>query len=218
MIYHQPQSTQRNTDDRRFVCPLSKKVMSDAVRINTTQKSYERQALFDWIEKNGEVCPVTGTPFCASSDIETNFSLQWEILFWQRQDAQCQAIEQGTPSHSTHKMSPRNSIAKSNDTPPNRPQRRGSGDSSLFLSDAAAGEHNADRFSSYCPPGGASSSSRMSLKLPRRCGSFDSLELLQLDDDDDFLVQDDDVRSASSLIRLVAVLDEALMIVDNDGA
>jgi hypothetical protein len=56
----------------------------------------------------------------------------------------------------------------------------------------------------------------MSLKLPRRCGSSDSLEPFQMEDDDEFLIQDEDMQSGMPLSRLVAILDEALMVVQDD--
>lgn len=215
-LNHQPQQPHVNVQERRFVCPLAKKVMTDAVRIITTGKSYERKALLEWIEQNGEVCPVTGTPFNATVDIETNYSLQWEILFWQRQGAERQPIECDIPAPFSHKMSRRNSIAKSIDSPPTRPRRRGSGDSLSSSSEAPTIEQNTNRFMSCCPSGISSCSSSMSLRPPRRCNSTDSLELFQPEDDDDFLFQEDDVQSGMPLSRLVSILDEALVIIDDD--
>jgi hypothetical protein len=216
MSLHQPLLTQRNTDNRRFVCPLTEKVMTDAVRIVITMKSFERRALLEWIEKNGEICPVTGTPFRASSDIETNFGLQWEILFWQRQVAESQSSDQDTfSSHITNQTSSRKWIAKSIDTPPTRPQRRGSSDSLSSSSEVTTVEQNDHRFWPCCPQDIASCSSNISPKLTRRCGSLDSLELFQLEEEDDLLFHDEDIKSDMAFSRLIAFLDEALMIIED---
>jgi U-box domain len=210
---HLAQQSQGNSQERRFICPLTKEVMTDAVRIVTTGKSFQRQALQQWMEKIGKVCPVTGTPF-TTDDIETNFSLQWEILFWQRQQAEHQPIVCEMPS--SYKMSPRNSITKSIDSPPTLPERRGSGDSFSTSLEAPMMEQNNRRFLSCCPSGVSSccSNSSLCMKPPRRCASFDSLDLFQPEDDDgDLFTDGDDLQSGTSFSRLVSILDEALKII-----
>jgi hypothetical protein len=190
--------------ERRFVCPLTKQIMTDAVRINCTGKSYERQALFQWIEQNGQICPVTGVSFRAK-DVETNFGLQWEILYWQRRqsssanysvdDTATVTSSSATSVSCHHHNSPPPPPPPGGpfDSPPVRPKRRGSGNAAARLEDSV-------RFKPF-----TENSSDTSLQLPRRVPSY-LIPIAPCVDDTD---RDD---GALATDRLVSVLDTAIQI------
>lgn len=107
--------------------------------------SFERRALRKWTKQQGKCCPVDGDTFRSSSDMQPNFQLQWEILFWQRQQqlkgqlrAESIHLPDDTVTSSTAALSSTNEYMsppppplapfKSLDSPPSRPQRRGSFD------------------------------------------------------------------------------------------
>ena len=180
MDNRQSQQQSSGIQERRFVCPLTKNIMSDAVRINRSGKSYERRALYQWIKRNGSVCPVTGMTF-RPSDVETNFALQWEILYWQRQsdagdDDQATVTSVSSTSMSCHQSLPPPPPLPV-DSPPTRPKRRGSGTaaSAIVKEQPPQPLDNSRRFTSckeVCP-------SDTLLRLPQRCPSF--LNLMNLD-------------------------------------
>jgi hypothetical protein len=197
--------TSNACQDRRFRCPLTKEIMNDPVVIRSTGKSYERQALVRWIETNGNRCPVTGEDI---SHIDTNFSLQWEILYWlrkQQQHPSNSADDVATISSrkkdDTHEEL--DSISRSIDSPPSRPRRKDSfcGTVDVMNSEPPQPPHLSCRFvptyDTLIPFG-------LNLLPPRRIQSGLSIDQLNsgaMDDGDEL-----------SISRLVSILDEALMI------
>jgi hypothetical protein len=134
--------------ETRFRCPLTGDIMQDPV-VLPCGHSFERHAVQNFINDHGRSCPVDGEKLDSSCDVKPNCHLQWEILFWQRQQHR-QAVEEkitvqpmndelsestatgaaGNPSSCPASSStcallpPPPSPAFRVDTPPNRPQRR----------------------------------------------------------------------------------------------
>lgn len=125
--------------------------------------SFERQTLRKWVKGHGKSCPVDGEAFKSSSDIKPNFRLQWEILFWQRQQQQQQHVVNhiadesmncgGYPTNTQTPVTlptPPPPSRSGLDSPPSRPQRRGSID--LNDPDTDAATHVATKVSAPASP------------------------------------------------------------------
>mmetsp|Transcript_16788 Transcript_16788/g.27247 ORF Transcript_16788/g.27247 Transcript_16788/m.27247 type:complete len:225 (+) Transcript_16788:143-817(+) len=211
---------------RRFCCPLTKMIMKDPVLIVSTGKSYERHALLSWMEQNGERCPVTGKDF-ELADITTNFSLQWEILFWQRQcvdetfptsDDVCKVEIIGAASSSRRRASDP-SVTNCTDTAPTRPLRRGSYSGGSVPCEVEAINHEEpelcpSRFVPSCSTNTAACG--MNLVPPRRTisglSSPEFYQSLPYDESSSSTEQSD--SEEMDIDRLVSILDEALLIVE----
>jgi hypothetical protein len=137
--------------EMRFRCPLTGDVMHDPVALPCGH-SFERHAMQSFINDHGRSCPVDGESFDSPCDVKPNCHLQWEILFWQRQQRKKQrqqveekitvqpmniALSESTAtdaadnppscpasSYVFEPLPPPPSSAFRVDTPPNRPQRR----------------------------------------------------------------------------------------------
>lgn len=68
----------------RFLCPLTRELMDDPV-MTRQGLNFERRAILEWLDKNGDVCPVTKKPL-RPSGLVTNNKLQWEIRQWKLSD------------------------------------------------------------------------------------------------------------------------------------
>jgi hypothetical protein len=63
-----------------FICPLTKELITDPV-VSRYGDSFERKAIFGWLEKGNSFCPVTGNPLRPSC-LVSNESLKWKIRCW----------------------------------------------------------------------------------------------------------------------------------------
>ncbi|XP_037433246.1 uncharacterized protein LOC119300363 [Triticum dicoccoides] len=71
----------RDCDTPEYLtCPLLGELMIDPVTI-ATGKTFDRQYLKDWFEKNGHICPVTGQP--VSGAIVRNERIQGYLYEWE---------------------------------------------------------------------------------------------------------------------------------------
>lgn len=66
---------------KNFVCPLTKEIMVDPM-CTREGLNFERSAILKWLDKKGDVCPVTGKNLQVSGLI-SNSKLKWEIGQWQ---------------------------------------------------------------------------------------------------------------------------------------
>ncbi|XP_044386007.1 U-box domain-containing protein 9-like [Triticum aestivum] len=72
----------RDCDTPEYLtCPLLGELMIDPVTI-ATGKTFDRQYLKDWFEKNGHICPVTGQP--VSGAIVRNERIRRYLYEWER--------------------------------------------------------------------------------------------------------------------------------------
>lgn len=123
-----------SADERRFYCPLSRRTMTDPV-LTPRGNSFERKALSEWMERHGEICPLSGEGIDVAQ-IKPNFHLQWEILYWKRQQQQAREIPfdryqsldgKDRPTDASRMLErPPFPPSKCVDSPPTRPRRRGS--------------------------------------------------------------------------------------------
>jgi hypothetical protein len=199
-------------NERRFYCPLTGRIMTDPVVIpNGT--SFDRNALSDWMEKHGPICPLTGA-YLEKVQIKPNFHLQWEILYWQRQQEQVVAASVTTtgsrPAFETKECDIDSSRRPNRDelpppyhldSPPTRPRRRGSNGVGVESCEAVPTLPSERRIQS----------SYQMCKLPQRVPTYlsaypiygtDSMMRHEVDPEDDDL----------SFGQLVSILDEAIMI------
>ena len=63
-----------------YVCPLSKKVMTDPLLCRYGHH-FERSAIMKWLNNGNTYCPVTGNPLRPSMLISDK-TLQWKIQYW----------------------------------------------------------------------------------------------------------------------------------------
>ena len=63
-----------------YVCPLTKKLMSDPV-VSRYGNYFERKAILKWLNDGHNYCPVTGNPL-RISNIVSDKTLQWKIQYW----------------------------------------------------------------------------------------------------------------------------------------
>jgi U-box domain len=91
--YDQPISQDATTDlhdafvtavPPRFCCPITKAIMKHPV-ITRDGIRFEKAAILSWIEKTGDVCPLSGKPLCASNMIP-DINLEWDIQQWQEKN------------------------------------------------------------------------------------------------------------------------------------
>ena len=64
----------------KFLCSLTREMMDDPV-MTRDGLNFERRAILEWLDKNGEICPVTKKPL-RRSGLVTNSKLEWEIRQW----------------------------------------------------------------------------------------------------------------------------------------
>lgn len=79
----------------RFVCPLSKTIMTEPVLSLTTGIIYERSAVTAWQTDKGDTCPVTGQRLGV---LVPNESLKAEIDRWKQQVKGFRRIQRGSPT------------------------------------------------------------------------------------------------------------------------
>ena len=63
-----------------YVCPLTKKLISDPV-VSRYGNFFERKAILKWLNDGHNYCPVTGNPL-RISNIVSDKTLQWKIQYW----------------------------------------------------------------------------------------------------------------------------------------
>lgn len=64
----------------QFICPLTLNIMRDPVMIRTGH-TFERSAIFKWLEKGHDTCPLTRQPL-GISGLVTNHALLVEMQKW----------------------------------------------------------------------------------------------------------------------------------------
>jgi hypothetical protein len=79
-----------------FICPITLQVMVDPL-MTRAGLTFERAAIFGWLEQGSDSCPVTCTPLSAS-DLITNRRLKTLIRFWRENN--------GIPEPTEEEMEP----------------------------------------------------------------------------------------------------------------
>ncbi|CAB9518268.1 Putative E3 ubiquitin-protein ligase LIN [Seminavis robusta] len=66
----------------RFVCPLTLDVMENPVTHKETGKTFEKEAILEWVYRHGNAtCPLTRKPL-HPADLQDDDMLQFEISQW----------------------------------------------------------------------------------------------------------------------------------------
>lgn len=74
------ESYTKNSIPDEFICPLTLNIMRDPVMIKSGH-SFERSAIFKWIQKGHDTCPLTRQPL-GISGLVTNHALLVQIQRW----------------------------------------------------------------------------------------------------------------------------------------
>lgn len=117
--YHEvPTATAKMAPVTKFSCPLTKTIMESPVFVSCCSTNFERKALLDYMQRNGNRYPLSGKRL-NPSDLKPNTKLQWEIslLLRHSSDADRCNEESWTSSHSSTFLSP-----PKVDTPPIHPR------------------------------------------------------------------------------------------------
>jgi hypothetical protein len=93
-----PASDEEKEEVARFLCPLTRTIMQDPVTIREGH-TFERTALLKFIEKYGEISPISGKPLGAPCFYASKM-LSWDIHHWQI-DMQTPAEEEKEESNGT---------------------------------------------------------------------------------------------------------------------
>jgi hypothetical protein len=101
---------------RKFCCPLTNTIMEEPVTAPCCGTNFERNALTDWMRKNGNRCPQSGRALLPS-DLRPNTKLQWEILYLERTNGDLVDGSERSPT-STTPISPPSKA----DSPPINPR------------------------------------------------------------------------------------------------
>lgn len=72
--------TKNNSIPDEFICPLTLNIMRDPVMIKSGH-SFERSAIFNWLQKGHDTCPLTRQPL-GISGLVTNHALLVQIQKW----------------------------------------------------------------------------------------------------------------------------------------
>ena len=89
----------------KFCCALTGKIMSDPMKTAYGNHRFDRQAIEQWLQSQGNVCPVTGNPL-SLVEVKADAELRMEISGWQLASAVEAASPKPTDSESFNNPDP----------------------------------------------------------------------------------------------------------------